>query len=210
MLPNKDLWWYKDKIINMTVTITLTTAGRDVNNCSLYSNVDGYVTPFATGVTRAQLLGGYTSTVVPNGTSTIRVKPIGTTCTNSLDVTVVTTTTTTTTGASAQLNWSFTEFGGSVGNMDLYINGSIVESRSNTSSGTLTVYLGDAINVEVYSSGCDSSTNKANVYTLGIIADASCGDGSATLFTGVYTVTAGDVGTTLTLSTFASCNDGCI
>jgi hypothetical protein len=97
VLPNKDLWWYKDKIINMTVTITLTTAGRDVNNCSLYSNVDGYVTPFATGVTRAQLLGGYTSIVVPNGTSTIRVKPIGTTCTNSLDITVITTTTTTTT-----------------------------------------------------------------------------------------------------------------
>ena len=195
----------------MTVTITLTTAGRDVNNCSLYSNVDGYVTPFATGVTRAQLLGGYTSTVVPNGTSTIRVKPIGTTCTNSLDVTVVTTTTTTTTtGASAQLNWSFTEGGGSVGNMDLYVNGSIIESRSNTSSGTYTVYVGDTINVELSASGCDFAATKANVYTFGIIADASCGDGSATLFTGVYTVTAGDVGNTLSLSMFAECDTACL
>lgn len=194
----------------MTVTITLTTAGRDVNNCSLYSNVDGYVTPFATGVTRAQLLGGYTSTVVPNGTSTIRVKPIGTTCTNSLDVTVVTTTTTTTTGASAQLNWSFTLDGGSVGSMELYVNGSVVESRSNTSSGTIAVYVGDTINVGIYSSGCDSVATKANAYTFDIIADAACGDGSVTLFTAVYTVTSGDIGNVLSLRTFAACDTACL
>lgn len=111
---------------------------------------------------------------------------------------------------SATLNWSFTLDGGAVGSMELYVNGSIVESRSNTSSGTRTVYVGDSINVEVFASGCDSGANKANAYTLDIIADASCEDGSTNLFTPVYIVTAGDVGNTLSLRTYAACDTACI
>lgn len=81
----------------MTVLITLTTAGTDTGPFNLYSDVDGFVTPFATGVSRSALLAGYSATTVPNGTTTIRVMSTGT-CTNYIDISVTTTTSTTTTG----------------------------------------------------------------------------------------------------------------
>jgi hypothetical protein len=80
----------------MTVLITLTTAGSSTGPFSLYSNVDSYSTPFVTGVSRSSLLAGYTSTVVPNGTTIVRVMSTGT-CTNYTDISVVPCTTTTTT-----------------------------------------------------------------------------------------------------------------
>jgi len=110
----------------------------------------------------------------------------------------------------ATLEWTFTETGGSVGNMDLYVNGSIVESRSNTSSGVYPVELGDTINVEINSSGCGGLNDTANAYCTGIIADAACAVGSTNLFTAVYTVLSGDLGTTLNLDTFAQCDSACV
>ena len=80
----------------MTVLITLTTAGSSTGPFSLYSNVDSYSTPFETGVSRSSLLAGYTSVLVPNGTTTVRVMSTGT-CTNYTDIPVVPCTTTTTT-----------------------------------------------------------------------------------------------------------------
>jgi hypothetical protein len=82
----------------LTVLITLTSAGIDLDNFGLYSDTDSYVTPFETGITRGQLLGGYTSVVVPDGTTIIRATSTGL-CTNSLDISIVPSTTTTTTAA---------------------------------------------------------------------------------------------------------------
>lgn len=81
-----------------TVLITLTTAGLDTGPFDLYSDADAYVTPFEIGVTKAVLVAGYTSTVVPDAATTIRVKSMGV-CTNFIDlsITVVPPTTTTTT-----------------------------------------------------------------------------------------------------------------
>jgi hypothetical protein len=110
----------------------------------------------------------------------------------------------------ASLAWTFSETGGSTGNMDLYVNGSIVESRSTTSSGTYTVSLGDTINVEINSSGCGGINDTANAYCIGIIADAACAITSTNLFTAVYTVVSGDLGTTLTLNTYANCDTACV
>lgn len=81
----------------MTVLITLTTAGIDSGPFNLYSDVDGYVSAFATGIGRATLLVGYSSAAVPDGTTIIRVSSSGN-CTNYIDLAVVATTTTTTTG----------------------------------------------------------------------------------------------------------------
>ena len=78
----------------MTVLITLTTAGTDTGPFDLYSDVDGYVSAFETGVSKAALEAGYSSALVPNGTTVIRVKSTGI-CTNYVDITVTTTTTTT-------------------------------------------------------------------------------------------------------------------
>jgi len=84
----------------ITVSITLTIAGADTGpTFNLYSNVDGYTTAFATGVSKAALQAGYISTVVPDGTTTIRVSSPGT-CNTSVDLNVITTTTTTSTSTS--------------------------------------------------------------------------------------------------------------
>lgn len=113
---------------------------------------------------------------------------------------------------SATLSWSFTEAGGAAGNMDLYVNGSIVESRSVTASGTRTVYAGDTINVEVTCNVCSGGGGTyANAYCTGINTDADCVNGGvANIFTTVYTVVSGDLGTTLNLNTFAVCDSACV
>jgi hypothetical protein len=81
----------------MTVLITLTVAGADSGPFNLYSNIDGYTSAFETGVSKAALLAGYSSALVPNFTTVIRVLSTGD-CTNYIDITLdapVTTSTTT-------------------------------------------------------------------------------------------------------------------
>jgi hypothetical protein len=80
----------------MTAFITLTTAGTDSGPFNLYSNTDGYVTAFESGVSKASLLAGYSSSVVPDYTTIVRVLSTGT-CTNYVDITLDNPTTTTTT-----------------------------------------------------------------------------------------------------------------
>jgi hypothetical protein len=90
-----------------TVTITLTSAGSDSGPFNLYSNVDGYTTAFAFSVPKASLLAGYTSVVVPDLTTTIRMLSVGI-CTNYIDVNVSGITTTTTTSTSTTSTTSTT------------------------------------------------------------------------------------------------------
>jgi hypothetical protein len=82
----------------MTALITLTTAGTDSGPFDLYSDLDGYISAFETGVLKSSLLAGYSSSVVPDYTKIIRIKSNGV-CTNYIDVSLelVTTSTTTTT-----------------------------------------------------------------------------------------------------------------
>jgi len=80
----------------MTVLITLTTAGTDSGPFNLYTNLDGYVTPFETGVAKIDLTGGYTSTIVPDYATIVRVKSTGD-CVNYIDIILTSPTTTTTT-----------------------------------------------------------------------------------------------------------------
>jgi hypothetical protein len=79
----------------MTVFIQLTTAGTDTGPFNLYSNVDVYTSAFEVGVSKLDLISGYTSAMVPNGTTSIRVKSNGS-CIDYVDISVSTTTTTTT------------------------------------------------------------------------------------------------------------------
>jgi len=81
----------------MTVYITLTTAGADTGPFNIYSDVDGYVSAFETGVSKASLLAGYTSSLAPNGTTIVRVMSASALCTNYIDLTLSMCTTTTTT-----------------------------------------------------------------------------------------------------------------
>ena len=80
----------------MTVLITLTVAGADSGPFNLFSNLDGYTSAFETGVDKTALLAGYSSALVPDFTTTVRVMSTGD-CTNYIDIILGATTTTTST-----------------------------------------------------------------------------------------------------------------
>jgi hypothetical protein len=80
----------------MEISLTLTTAGIDTGPFNLYSNVDGYVTLFKSGVSRADLVTGYITNDAPVGTTVVRVQSTGY-CTNYVDIDLFPATTTSTT-----------------------------------------------------------------------------------------------------------------
>jgi hypothetical protein len=76
----------------ISAKITLTTAGGNTGPFDLYSNpispsING--TLFASGITRSDLLLGYTSDVVPTGTSVIRCKSNNGICINYQDFSLI-------------------------------------------------------------------------------------------------------------------------
>lgn len=81
----------------MTVEIELTSVQPGATTFDLYSNVDGFVVPFETGIDVALLTAGYITNLVPNGTVTIKVQSVGSSCANFINLVLATTTTTTTT-----------------------------------------------------------------------------------------------------------------
>jgi hypothetical protein len=91
----------------MNVLITLTTAGADTGPFNLYSNVDNYTTAFETNISKGILVAGYTSTIVPPGTTAIRVWSMGI-CANYVNITLTVPATTTTTTTSAPVGTTTT------------------------------------------------------------------------------------------------------
>jgi len=89
----------------MTVFITLTLAGANVGPFNLYSNIDGYVTAFESGVSSAALLAGYSSDLVPDGTTSIRLLSTGE-CTNYFDIVLSESPTTTSTSSTTTTSTS--------------------------------------------------------------------------------------------------------
>lgn len=69
----------------MNVLITLTVVGTDAGPFNLFSDVDGYTSAFDVGVTKAALEAGYTTSLVPDSTTIIRVMSVGI-CTNYIDL----------------------------------------------------------------------------------------------------------------------------
>jgi hypothetical protein len=92
----------------MTVLITLTTAGTDSGPFDLYSNLDGYISAFESGVSKASLLAGYPSSLVPDYTTIIRVRSNNSLCTNYVEIPVAQPTTTTTSSSSSSTTTSTT------------------------------------------------------------------------------------------------------
>ena len=83
----------------MTVILTLTVAGSDSGPFDLYSNTNGYATAFEIGVTKSALEGGYTTSLVPDGTTIVKVQSTGN-CKTSVNIILTGGTTTSTTTAS--------------------------------------------------------------------------------------------------------------
>src|SRR6478736_8102878 len=69
----------------MTVLITLTLAESDTTLFDLYSNIDGFTIPFETNVSKTSLVAGYSSSLVPDYASTIRIQ-CKDRCSNYIDV----------------------------------------------------------------------------------------------------------------------------
>lgn len=151
----------------MTVLITLTTAGADSGPFDLYSNLDGYVSAFETGVSKSSLLAGYSSALVPNGTTIVRIKSTGI-CTNYIDVTVVTTTTTTSTSTSTTTS-STTPVPCDCTYYDATINSSDIDNAiSNTDTS-----LNGKVWITYYD--CETGTPTNISYTIaGTYDDAFC------------------------------------
>lgn len=98
----------------MTIYILLTTPATDAGPFNLYSNVDGFVSAFATNVSKATLSGGYVANNVPNGTTIVRLVSVGE-CTNYIDFEVgggpiPTTSTTTSTTTINPFTWYYGTF----------------------------------------------------------------------------------------------------
>lgn len=83
-----------------TVYIILTLAGTDTGPFNLYSNEDGFTLPFESSIDKPTLEAGYTSVLVPDNTTTIRVCSVNPLCTNCIDLEIQTTTTTSTSSTS--------------------------------------------------------------------------------------------------------------
>jgi hypothetical protein len=137
-----------------TATITLTTAGTGTGPFDLYSDVDGYVTPFETGVDKTSLVSGYTTSLVYNGTTIIRVQSTSIQCTNYVDLPVsgITTTTTTSTTTSTTTTTTANPYGTfGVSNQ----SGSII-------AGTWTVFI-NSVPYNDFSTGYASIANNTFV-----------------------------------------------
>lgn len=94
--------------MSQTVLITLTTAGADTGPFDLYSNVDGFVAPFESNISKASLEAGYLSIYVPDAATTIRVASDNPICDNYIDLFIVTTSTTTSSSTSTTSTTSTT------------------------------------------------------------------------------------------------------
>jgi hypothetical protein len=60
----------------MTGAVQINTIGTALQTFYLYSDVNGFTAPFASGVTRDELLKGYATDQIPNSTSLIRVMSV--------------------------------------------------------------------------------------------------------------------------------------
>lgn len=60
----------------MTGAVQIHTIGTALQTFYLYSDINGFTAPFASGVTRDELLIGYATDQIPNSTGVIRVMSV--------------------------------------------------------------------------------------------------------------------------------------
>lgn len=71
----------------MTGAIQFGTLGVDTGPFYIYSDVNGFTAPVEQNINRAQLLAGYPTDKIPDGTSVIRVVSFGS-CQTSIEILV--------------------------------------------------------------------------------------------------------------------------
>ena len=168
----------------MVILITLTTAGVDTGPFNLFSNVDGFSSPFETGVSKAALLAGYTTLLAPPGTTVVRVKSAGT-CTNQINVNVVPCSITTTTTSSSTSSTTTTTTTAFVVNLSIcytQVAGGQATGTVSTDSPTNTILT---VGIRIYDDLSNSFTDTVTVLngaTSGVssIVNLTNGGASAT------------------------------
>lgn len=60
----------------MTGAVQVNKIGTALQTFYLYSDINGFTAPFASGVTRDELLIGYATDQIPNSTTVIRVMSV--------------------------------------------------------------------------------------------------------------------------------------
>jgi hypothetical protein len=123
---------------NMTVLITLTLAGADTGPFNLYSDADGFLVPFETSVLKSALVAGYTSVVVPDGSTIIRVQS-NSACTNYVNFPISGITTTTTSSTSTSTSTSTTTTTTSAAITYIYYTAEIYDCTTCDPIGTTTI-----------------------------------------------------------------------
>lgn len=201
----------------MTVLITLTIAGTDTGPFNLYSNADGFVSTFETGVSKAALQAGYSSALVPNSATVIRVKSVGN-CTNYIDIPLGITTTTTTTQLPCK-NYTLTKMScmktiATVNYLDCY--GSVQEASvydSGPLSVTFCALQGSVTGVDL-TNGCATLTYEGDcptptTTTTTTTATPTTTTSTTTVTPTTTTTTTIEITTTTTTTTVApvSCTD---
>lgn len=203
----------------MTVLIVLTTAGTNTGPFNLFSNLDGFTTAFESGVAKSALVAGYTSSLVPDGTTTIRVQSVGA-CTNFIDIVIGATTTTTTTGTPSTLSFNY------VGGNGVDTNGSFSFTLTNSISSNITI---TGTSVTTFSdpgcSGTTSSDTQSGAATITAGNTTTTANSSSIVCPGSFrrvnsitvngtpltdggTIVIG--GTTVTISIPNTCGSGCL
>lgn len=175
----------------MIVLITLTTAGSDSGPFDLYSNSTGSWVKFEDNVPKSTLLAGYTSTLVPDGTTSVRVQSDGV-CINHIDVVVIittsTTTSTTTTVApgisfQGERSCSFRTSGGtgsSCGNSGTFnIIGGVYNIKGYVSIDTGSTPLTNC-ELTLIIDGIEYRVSTSSPYAAGYTNNIPCGPGSHT------------------------------
>lgn len=74
--------------MDISVNILLTLAGLQTGPFDLYSDLDGFTTPFETNVSKDALLAGYISNIVPLYTQILRCQSVNGDCPNYIDIPV--------------------------------------------------------------------------------------------------------------------------
>jgi len=72
----------------MTGIIQILIIGADADNFLLFSDVDNYTSAFETNVSRQQLINGFPSDNIPDGTTIIRALSTTVLCDVSIDISV--------------------------------------------------------------------------------------------------------------------------
>jgi hypothetical protein len=72
----------------MTVLIQANNIGSDAGPFDIFSQVNGYTEAFETGITAAQLIVGFVSYNVPDGTTVVRLLSVNSNCNNHEDIVI--------------------------------------------------------------------------------------------------------------------------